>query len=67
MSRSSLEKPSPAGQIGADFVAVKNLEAMPAFTKCLGHQIGKRGFSRPGKAGKPQGKPLIHLQKIKLP
>ena len=54
-------KTESLGEIGADFVAVENLDAMRAFTEFLGDQIRKRGFSRSGKAGKPQGKALIHL------
>ena len=56
-------KTESLGEIGADFVAVENLDTMPPLAQFLGDQISKRGFSRPGKTGKPQGKALIHLQK----
>src|SRR5882757_2261130 len=58
-----LGKAESLGEIGADFVAVENLDAMRAFAEFVGDQIRKRGFSRSGKTGKPQGKALIHLQK----
>src|SRR5580698_9060948 len=61
-----LGKPESLGQVGADFVTVEDFDAMRALAQFFGGQIRERGFSRPGQACKPQGKPLIHRLKLML-
>ena len=48
--------------MGANFVAIENLDAMAAFAQLIGEEICERRFAGARHSGEPEGKALAHVR-----